>query len=130
MLIVANARYDVRLWTAQDDQVPLVLPGIPQLGSILCFLHILVGHAGSVAADVDDHVVALLDPAHLVAAQLRPAAAPKWRKLCARQRRPQRHGDEVIDIRHRSVSHGRIYVPFGSLGTVVDAPASRSPAGG
>jgi hypothetical protein len=47
-----------------------------------------------------------------------------------RQRGPQRHGDEVIEIRHRSVSHGRLYVPFGSLGTVVDAPASKSPAGG
>ena len=76
LLIVAKARDDGRLWISDHDQVMLVPPFIPHLGSIGCFLHKLVGQAGPHSAAVDDHVVPFLDPEHLSIAQLRPVAAP------------------------------------------------------
>ena len=72
MLKVAKARYDGCLWTAQDDEVMLGLSGLSQLGTVWGFLEIFVGQGASHRTDVNDHVIARLDPLNLSLAESSP----------------------------------------------------------
>ena len=108
MLKVAKARYDGCLWTAQDDEVMLGLSGVSQLGTVWGFLEIFVGQGASHRTDVNDHVIARLDPLNLSLAESSPPAVSKRWEISGGQSRTQRHDDAVIDVR-RSFSHGHVY---------------------